>query len=164
MKYSWHMLRVQNAWFETKTKKRQVKRKKKLREKKYRWKTGAYSWEKKIFSLFFQILVFPLLFFCTSRWWNPRSYTFVRQKKPNYVRYSRSERESGKNCENKTNERWWRKIMKDIILWDISIGNGYCSRHHHRAATAATANTVIASEQHQNSLAFFPSYSFHVCL
>lgn len=28
--------------------------------------------------------------------------------------------------ENKMNERWWRKIMKDIILWDISIGNGYC--------------------------------------
>lgn len=31
------------------------------------------------------------------------------------------------NVKIKRNERWWwRKIMKDIILWGISIGNGYC--------------------------------------
>lgn len=71
--------------------------------------------------------------------------------------------ESGKGrekklYENKTNERWWRKIMKDIILWDISIGNGYCRwccrcrRRHNTDVVVVFAITIC--------IIFFVFHSF----
>lgn len=65
-----------------------------------------------------------------SRWWTPSSnMLFFGEKNRSQIVYVVLR--LGKKIVqiNKTNERWWRKIMKDIILWDISIGNGYCRRH-----------------------------------
>lgn len=69
-------------------------------------------------------------------------YSCTSRKKPNYLLFNCIQAGKEDDRENKTNVRWWQKIMKDIILWDISIGNGYCRRRFSCTVTVAVAVTI----------------------
>lgn len=63
-----------------------------------------------------------------------------------------------KNVKIKRNERWWwRKIMKDIILWVISIGNGYYRCCCIDGGLLFVAGIVIIFDRYR-----FGSYSFPI--